>query len=83
MADTACIEKSDDVKVSLLSGNINDKTVLSDELGRRPFAKGVAHLITTYSENECLVVGIEGEWGEGKSYTIELTLCQRKIEFRR
>ncbi len=53
-------EKSYGPEISLLSGNINDQTILNDELGRKPFAKGIARLITSSPESECLVVGIEG-----------------------
>lgn len=66
------------IEFSLLSGNINSHAVLNDELGRAPFAKGITRLITTSPENECLVIGIEGAWGEGKSYSIEL--IRREIE---
>lgn len=72
MAKKQKTKEPENVEFSLLSGNINSHTVLNDELGRTPFAKGITRLITTSPENECLVVGIEGAWGEGKSYAIEL-----------
>lgn len=62
----------------ILNGTINNENDLKDELKREPFAKGIAKLITTSPENECLVIGIEGAWGEGKSYTVEL--IRRDIE---
>ncbi|MGZ9097768.1 MAG: KAP family P-loop NTPase fold protein [Micavibrio sp.] len=71
-------KQPESTEFSLLSGNINSQTVMKDELGRTPFAKGITRLITTSPENECLVVGIEGAWGEGKSYAIEL--IRREIE---
>ena len=63
---------------SLLSGNIKTKEPLDDELRRKPFAKGIAKLITTSPQDECFVIGIEGAWGEGKSYAIDL--IRREIE---
>lgn len=62
----------------LLSGNIKTQEPLDDELRRKPFAKGIAKLITASPQDECFVIGIEGAWGEGKSYAIEL--IRREIE---
>ncbi|MBG78245.1 MAG: hypothetical protein CL570_04360 [Alphaproteobacteria bacterium] len=63
---------------SLLSGNIKVNEPLDDELRRKPFAKGIAKLITASPQDECFVIGIEGAWGEGKSYAIDL--IRREIE---
>lgn len=60
----------------LVSRPINTESVKQDELGRRPFAEGIAKLVRSYSQLDCLVLGIEGPWGDGKSYTLE----QLKIE---
>lgn len=76
MAKKKKIEKNP--QFSLLSGNIKDQTLLDDELCRNPFAKGIAKLITKSPQDECFVMGIEGAWGEGKSYAIEL--IRRQIE---
>lgn len=62
----------------LLSGNIKADEPLDDELRRKPFAKGVAKLISASPQDECYVVGIEGAWGDGKSYAIDL--IRREIE---
>jgi predicted KAP-like P-loop ATPase len=55
---------------------------LNDELNRRPFAKSIAALIKDIAEDKPALIqdgdkggftiGIEGEWGEGKTHTIKL-----------
>lgn len=55
-----------------------DKGGLKDELGRRPFASSIAQLVRRQSNDRCAVVGIEGEWGAGKSYV--LAMVKEEIE---
>ena len=59
-------------KGKLLSGFISSNAELTDELGRAPFAEGVIQLITNHTDNNCMILGIEGAWGEGKTHTIQL-----------
>lgn len=50
--------------------------VSQDILGRDKFAKNLSDAIIHYMENsnnqECLVIGLEGEWGSGKTSMINL-----------
>jgi predicted KAP-like P-loop ATPase len=66
-----------DVNVSLCTGDVTPETPLHDQLKRIPFAKSIAALIQKNAKGK-IVIGIEGEWGEGKTYTIEL--IRREIE---
>ena len=59
-------------KLSPLVGHIDEKIPLNDELGRSTFAEGISKLILAHPNNSCTILGIEGAWGTGKSYTIEL-----------
>jgi len=45
-----------------------------DKLGRAPLAKKVSELVATYQGNESFVVGIEGQWGSGKTSFINLVV---------
>lgn len=62
----------------LSAEHIDENSKLKDELGRRSFANTITKLITSHDQENCLVVGIEGSWGDGKSYTIEQ--IRREIE---
>ncbi|MFN7754374.1 MAG: P-loop NTPase fold protein [Holosporales bacterium] len=60
----------------------NRRDPLNDELNRCPFAKSIAALIKDIAEDKPALIqdgdkggftiGIEGEWGEGKTHTIKL-----------
>jgi predicted KAP-like P-loop ATPase len=39
----------------------------ADKFNRYPFAKRIADTIKSRKESECLVIGIYGAWGEGKT----------------
>jgi len=43
-----------------------------DRLRRYPLAQKVAAAVNNYSEKESFVIGIEGEWGEGKTSFLNL-----------
>lgn len=45
-----------------------------DALGRAPFATALAKALLSYSGGECLVTGVFGPWGSGKSSLINLTI---------
>ena len=53
------------------SSNINAdvpiKTINDDELNRADFSIRVAESILNYDSEECLVLGLMGEWGSGKT----------------
>ena len=53
------------------SSNINAdvpiKTINDDELNRADFSIRVAESILNYDDEECLVLGLMGEWGSGKT----------------
>lgn len=50
------------------------QNVGDDELNRVAFAKNLGNLINNYKGNECLVLGLIGKWGSGKTSLINLTL---------
>lgn len=45
-----------------------------DKLKRFPLADKIAQMIMSFKGNEHFVIGIEGEWGSGKTSFIELVL---------
>jgi predicted KAP-like P-loop ATPase len=49
-------------------------TKAEDKLGRAPLAAKVASMLNKFEGNDSFVVGIEGEWGSGKTSFIELIL---------
>lgn len=55
-----------------------------DLLGRTKFAEDLAKAIHGYDLNECLTIGIFGEWGSGKSSLINLIkeelISEKKVE---
>jgi predicted KAP-like P-loop ATPase len=46
----------------------------NDLLHRYPLAKRIAGMIHSFKDNDSLVIGIEGEWGSGKTSFINLIL---------
>lgn len=44
----------------------------SDKLGRNKFAKNIANYISNYSDSNSVAIGICGEWGSGKTSTLNL-----------
>ena len=47
--------------------DIPKRHINEDELGFKPFVKKVATGIRGYSQQECFVISIEGQWGIGKT----------------
>ncbi len=46
-----------------------------DALNRLEFAKSIARSIEKYDQKDCFCVGLEGEWGSGKSSLINMILA--------
>lgn len=49
-----------------------------DKFQRYPFSKRIAQTIINRQTNDCLVIGINGKWGEGKSSVLHF--IEREIE---
>ena len=45
-----------------------------DKLGRIPFAESLAQAILSYKSEECIVLGLFGSWGTGKTSLINMCL---------
>ena len=52
---------------SNISADVPIKTINDDELNRADFSIRVAESILIYDSEECLVLGLMGEWGSGKT----------------
>ena len=52
---------------SNISADVPIKTINDDELNRADFSIRVAESILNYDSEECLVLGLMGEWGSGKT----------------
>ena len=49
---------------------LSDKPIdekIQDKFGRYPFSKRIAETIISSKNNDCIVIGIYGAWGEGKT----------------
>lgn len=51
-----------------------------DELNRMPFVKRLSKSICNYDSQDCLVIGLMGEWGSGKTSILNLTFSEIKKE---
>lgn len=51
-----------------------------DELNRMPFVKRLSKSICNYDSQNCLVIGLMGEWGCGKTSILNLTFNEIKNE---
>lgn len=49
---------------------LHDQPAADDAFGRKPFAENLARSLVLPNNSPGLVVGIEGEWGSGKSTLI-------------
>lgn len=61
----------------------SDKPILNeneDELNRMPFVKRLSKSICNYDSQDCLVIGLMGEWGCGKTSILNLTFSEIKKE---
>lgn len=56
------------------------KTEEEDELNRMPFIRRLSKLIRLYEPTDCLVIGLMGEWGCGKSSILNLTFKEIEKE---
>lgn len=54
------------------------KEFKDDKLNRTEFAKTFGNAINSYKNEDCLVIGLMGEWGSGKTSLINL--CLKQIE---
>ena len=52
---------------SKINADVPIKTINDDELNRADFSIRVAESILNYDDKECLVLGLMGEWGSGKT----------------
>ena len=52
------------------------KEFKEDLLNRTEFAKTFGNAINNYKNEDCLVIGLMGEWGSGKTSLINLSLKQ-------
>lgn len=50
------------------------KSKTQDRLNRAPLAEKVADMVLSYKGHESFVIGIEGDWGSGKTSFIEMML---------
>lgn len=51
-----------------------------DELNRMPFVKRLSKSICNYDSQDCLVIGLMGGWGSGKTSILNLTFSEIKKE---
>ena len=51
-----------------------------DELNRMPFVKRFSKSICNYDSQDCLVIGLMGDWGCGKTSILNLTFSEIKKE---
>ena len=75
------------VKIRQIIGSIHmfnsDKPISNeneDELNRMPFVKRLSKSICNYGSQDCLVIGLMGEWGCGKTSILNLTFSEIKKE---
>lgn len=52
-----------------------------DQLQRYPFASRIAHVIGERSTSECLVIGLYGAWGEGKTSVLNFIQSDLKKKY--
>lgn len=50
----------------------SDRNDRKDAFGRTPFAVGIARQLCQVSRESGIVIGIEGEWGSGKTFLLDL-----------
>lgn len=56
------------------------KNETEDKLNRMPFVNQLSKSICSYDSENCLVIGLMGEWGTGKTSIINLTYNEMKKE---
>ena len=52
---------------SNINADVPIKTINDDELNRANFSIKIAESILNYDSDECLVLGLMGDWGSGKT----------------
>ena len=67
------------MQINNYSGDRAIEMPKDDQFQRSPFAKRVAKSILDRNSNDCLVIGIYGAWGEGKTSVLNLINSELKI----
>ena len=80
------IEKGKNSDTDLIIGENmfnSDKPISNeneDKLNRMPFVKKLSKSICCHNSQDCLVIGLMGEWGSGKTSILNLTFSEIKKE---
>ncbi|MBX9432235.1 P-loop NTPase fold protein [Ralstonia nicotianae] len=62
------------------SGFKSDRAASVDALSRLPFATSLSRSLTLPTGSPGVVVGVEGDWGSGKSTVIQLVLSALRTQ---
>lgn len=67
-------------KAMINSGFKSDRAASVDALSRLPFATSLSRSLTLPTGSPGVVVGVEGDWGSGKSTVIQLVLSALRTQ---